>query len=115
MYLLSDVHPERATLASELSKCHILNSTQMMCKSPHVVKSNTGTSNRHSFNRYPIGFAMDGVKEVRNLGRQHQLTTVPDPQLAPFKGVKTLTLGQPLAIEGKHLELAATANEYNVS
>jgi hypothetical protein len=61
-----------------------------------------------------VGFAMDGVRSVRNLGRQFQLTTVPDPQLAPFKGVQTLALGQPLAIEGKQLELAAISSEYNV-
>jgi hypothetical protein len=58
---------------------------------------------------------MDGVKSVRNMGRKLQLTTVPDPQFAPFKGVKTLALGQPLVIEGKHLEMAASPGEYNVS
>lgn len=114
MFLLSDIHADRASLVSELGKCQVLNSTQMTCKSPRLVKSNVGTSSRHSFNRFSIGFSMDGVKSVRNLGRQFQLTTTPDPQFAAFKGVRTLALGQPLAIEGKQLELAATTNEYNV-
>lgn len=57
---------------------------------------------------------MDGVKSVRNMGRRFQLNVVPDPQFAPFKGVHTLALGQPLVIEGKHLQMAATASEYNV-
>uniref|UniRef100_A0A0N4YVG2 Plexin-B (inferred by orthology to a D. melanogaster protein) n=1 Tax=Nippostrongylus brasiliensis TaxID=27835 RepID=A0A0N4YVG2_NIPBR len=35
---------------------------------------------------FPVGFAMDNVTLVRNLGHRIQMRVVPDPEFAPFKG-----------------------------
>ncbi|KAI6187233.1 hypothetical protein M3Y98_00220500 [Aphelenchoides besseyi] len=119
LFLFSDVDSEFASLVSEAGNCDILNSTQMTCDSPRLIRSlvNAAGAGRHgaTFNRFPVGFTMDAVENVRNLGRRMQMTVVPDPQFKPFNGVRTLSLGQPLVIEGQKLELAATPLEFNVT
>ncbi|KAK6048297.1 hypothetical protein COOONC_14198, partial [Cooperia oncophora] len=41
---------------------------------------------------FPLGFAMDNVTLVRNLGHRIQMRIVPDPEFAPFKGTDLTTL-----------------------
>ncbi|CAD5219426.1 unnamed protein product [Bursaphelenchus okinawaensis] len=118
IYLTSSSYVNEATIVSDLAACQIQNATEMTCESPKLLQNLINSEDNHgrrAFNKYPIGFHMDGVKGVRSLGRQMSLMTVADPQFASFRGVKTLSLGQPLVIEGKHLTLAARPDEYTVT
>lgn len=100
-------------LISELGNCHILNSTQMKCQTPRLTLPPT-LRESSVYGRWSVGFYMDGVKSVRNLGHRVQLTTVPDPQFSAFKGVKSQPADQPLLIEGNYLSQAAVAEDYTV-
>ena len=114
MFLLSSVD-QPIEIVSELSDCQILNSTKMICTSPAVtLPTNHRNIDLSSYARWPVGFIMDDVQEVRNLGYQVQLTTVPDPQFTPFNGVKIQSSEQPLIIQGDFLAQAATLDEYTV-
>jgi plexin A len=62
-----------------------------------------------------VGFEMDGVESVRNLGSRIQLTTVPDPQISVFTGVRQQAVDQPLMLEGVYLSQAAELEEYMVT
>lgn len=57
---------------------------------------------------------MDDVKSVLNLGYRVQISSVPDPQFLPFKGVKIQANDQPLIITGNYLSQAASLEEYTV-
>uniref|UniRef100_A0A915D9Z4 IPT/TIG domain-containing protein n=1 Tax=Ditylenchus dipsaci TaxID=166011 RepID=A0A915D9Z4_9BILA len=112
LYLLSSTE-EPTELVSQLGLCQIHNSTQMQCQTPKLTLPPTLSSSTYS--RWPIGFYMDAVRSVRNLGNTIQLTTVPDPQFSAFKGVKLQSAEQPLVIEGNYLAQAATPEDYIVT
>lgn len=104
----------QSEIISSLSPCQIHNATFMQCESPKFTAP--PSLRQATFGRWPVGFSMDGVHNVRNLGSIGLfLTTVPDPQLSAFKGVKIQPADQPLVIEGRFLSQAATADEYVVS
>ncbi|CAD5226439.1 unnamed protein product [Bursaphelenchus xylophilus] len=118
IFLVSSSSAFETSIVSDLAACQIQNSTEMTCESPrlsyNLLNPEVGHA-RRAFNKFPVGFHMDGVEDVRNLGRLFSLMTVSDPQFASFKGVKTLSLGHPLVIEGKHLTMAAKPDEYTVT
>lgn len=101
-------------LISELANCRILNVTQMQCQTPRLTLPPTFRESS-IYGRWSVGFYMDGVQSVRNLGHRVQLTTVPDPQFSAFKGVKSQPADQPLLIEGNYLSQAAIAEDYTVN
>lgn len=101
-------------LASELGNCQIFNATQMQCQTPRLTFPPT-LRESSVYGRWSVGFYMDGVKTLRNLGPRVQLTTVPDPQFSAFKGVKLQPADQPLLIEGNYLSQAANVEDYTVS
>ena len=109
---------DRVQIVSEFGACRIENATFMRCFSPRVVGAPAFASSA-SFSRYTIGLVADGADAMRSANggdsRRIQLTIVPAPQFAPFKGVRTLTLGAPLVLVGRQLALAASPSEYNVT
>lgn len=97
---------------SELSDCHVYNSTLMRCISPRVfLPTNLFPS---TLIRLPVAFEMDGVESVRDFGGRIQLSVVSDPQFLLFKNVRIHKPEQLLLLEGNQLSLAATAEEYQV-
>uniref|UniRef100_A0AC34RI63 Sema domain-containing protein n=1 Tax=Panagrolaimus sp. JU765 TaxID=591449 RepID=A0AC34RI63_9BILA len=115
MFLLSSVD-QPIEIVSELSDCQITNATQMLCTSPAVIlPTNLRNIDLSSYARWPVGFIMDDVQEVRNLGYRVQMTTVPDPQFTSFSGIKVQSADQPLIIQGDFLAQAATLDEYTVT
>lgn len=97
---------------SELSDCHVHNSTLMRCISPRIfLPSNILSS---MLTRLPVAFAMDGVQSVRDFGGRIQLSVVSDPQFVLFKNVRIHKPEQLLLLKGNRLSLAATAEEYQV-
>ncbi|KAH7725496.1 PLX-2 protein [Aphelenchoides avenae] len=112
MYLLAGVDSP-TEVVSELGDCQIHNSSHMHCRSPRLLLS--ATHRKSTYARWPVGFVMDGVRAVQNLGYRVQLTTVPDPQFSPFKGVKMQSPDQPLIIRGNYLSQAATIEEYMIT
>ncbi|PIO73857.1 plexin cytoplasmic region, partial [Teladorsagia circumcincta] len=63
---------------------------------------------------FPLGFAMDNVTLVRNLGHRIQMRIVPDPEFAPFKGIRIHQGDQPLILDGSHLNEAAEPQDYKI-
>uniref|UniRef100_A0A7E4V2I7 Plexin-A4 n=1 Tax=Panagrellus redivivus TaxID=6233 RepID=A0A7E4V2I7_PANRE len=115
MFLLSSAE-QPIEIVSQFGDCQIVNSTRMLCTSPAVsLPTSHHNIDLSSYARWPIGFIMDEVKEVRNLGYRVQLTTVPDPQFTPFTGIKIQSPEQPLIIQGNFLAQAATIDEYSVT
>lgn len=125
-----DQFDHNSNTVSTLSSCQIINSTEMECESPRVLLQshlfvlknlfvlclNKSNFFRHSsFSRWTVGFIMDGVESVRNLGSHVQLTTVPDPQFSAFTGVRQQHVGQPLMLEGRFLSLAADIDDFVVT
>ncbi|KAK0399439.1 hypothetical protein QR680_003050 [Steinernema hermaphroditum] len=111
MYLLN-VPPIEGELLSDLSECQVENSTFMFCLSPRVRLP--PTHNLASYARWTVGFHMGDVQSVRNLGSHVQMTTVPDPQFSPFKGIHVQSPEHPLVIKGKYLSQAAGPHEYKI-
>ncbi|VDK62047.1 unnamed protein product, partial [Onchocerca ochengi] len=97
---------------SELSDCHVHNSTLMRCLSPRVFLSSSILLSTTT--RWPVAFVMDGVQSVRDFGGRIQLSIVSDPQFVPFKSVRIHKPEQLLLLEGNRLSLAATAEEYQI-
>ncbi|VDL84543.1 unnamed protein product, partial [Nippostrongylus brasiliensis] len=64
--------------------------------------------------KFPVGFAMDNVTLVRNLGHRIQMRVVPDPEFAPFKGIRIHQGDQPLILDGSHLNEAAEPQDYKI-
>uniref|UniRef100_A0A915MX25 Sema domain-containing protein n=1 Tax=Meloidogyne javanica TaxID=6303 RepID=A0A915MX25_MELJA len=112
--IVSNASPDEWELVSELGTCILINKTQMICSSPRLALP-TALLRHSQMARWNIGFAMDGVQNVRNLGDKIQLTTVPDPQFSPFIGVQQLQYDQPLQLSGQWLSQAADPDEYYVS
>lgn len=115
-------------LASDLGDCSAVNATFMWCDSPKML---AGVRKRRSpdqvdngapvdltlYPQWPIGFKMDAVESVANLGDQFQLTVVPDPSLKRFLDGRKLYRGngdEPLVLEGDRLTLAATVDDVRV-
>uniref|UniRef100_A0A914CJF6 Sema domain-containing protein n=1 Tax=Acrobeloides nanus TaxID=290746 RepID=A0A914CJF6_9BILA len=111
MFFLSSVD-EPTEIISEFGDCQIHNSTRMHCQSPRLLLSPNHRSSTYA--RWPVGFYMDEVKSVRNLGYRIQMSSVPDPQFLPFKGIKIQAHDQPLIITGNYLSQAASLDEYTV-
>nr|CAD2125875.1 unnamed protein product [Meloidogyne enterolobii] len=112
--IVSNASPDEWELVSELGTCILINKTQMICSSPRLALP-TALLRHSQMARWNIGFAMDGVQSVRNLGDKIQLTTVPDPQFSPFIGVQQLQYDQPLQLSGQWLSQAADPDEYYVT
>uniref|UniRef100_A0A915LS41 Sema domain-containing protein n=1 Tax=Meloidogyne javanica TaxID=6303 RepID=A0A915LS41_MELJA len=112
--IVSNASPDEWELVSELGTCILINKTQMICSSPRLALP-TALLRHSQMARWNIGFAMDGVQNVRNLGDKIQLTTVPDPQFSPFIGVQQLQYDQPLQLSGQWLSQAADPDEYYVT
>lgn len=113
IYLLF-TDPQTTEMVSHLGQCQIINATAMSCLSPKL-RLPSEQAERTSYGRWPVGFVMDGVEGVRNLGRRLQLATVPNPQFQPFTGVKLHQIDQPLVIHGTHLSQAADVEDYEVT
>ncbi|TMS39516.1 hypothetical protein L596_006026 [Steinernema carpocapsae] len=111
MYLLNAVEGP-GELVSDLSECQVKNSTMMLCLSPRVRLPPSHSSSTYA--RWPVGFHMDDVQSVRNLGYRVQMTTVPDPQFLPFKGIHVQSPEHPLVITGNYLSQAAGPSEYKI-
>uniref|UniRef100_A0A1I7Y844 Sema domain-containing protein n=1 Tax=Steinernema glaseri TaxID=37863 RepID=A0A1I7Y844_9BILA len=111
MYLLNAVEGP-AELVSDMSECQVENSTFMFCLSPRVRLPPTHSTSTYA--RWPVGFRMDDVQPVRNLGYRVQMTTVPDPQFLPFKGIHVHSPEHPLVITGNYLSQAAGPQEYRI-
>ena len=110
IFLLGSTNPS-AEIVSEAATCQIINATIMHCLSPGIIHSDR-TSLKYS--RYPVGFSMDAVGTLRNLGPRIQLAVHPDPQLTPFHGARIHQPNQPLILDGLHLNEAAEPNDYKV-
>ncbi|PIO68312.1 IPT/TIG domain protein [Teladorsagia circumcincta] len=98
-------------IVSKLSNCQIQNATFMFCLTPQLL---AGPHSRSSYSRFPLGFAMDNVTLVRNLGHRIQMRIVPDPEFAPFKGIRIHQGDQPLILDGSHLNEAAEPQDYKI-
>uniref|UniRef100_A0A914WT31 Sema domain-containing protein n=1 Tax=Plectus sambesii TaxID=2011161 RepID=A0A914WT31_9BILA len=119
-------------LASELGECTPENATVMWCRSPRIdqrararrgvhqaeaLLRGTEQADLSSYPRWPLGFQMDGVSSVANLGDLFQLTIVPDPEFFSFnKGAKVYRGDgeEPLVLDGQYLSLAAAPLDVQV-
>ncbi|KAK6013937.1 IPT/TIG domain protein, partial [Ostertagia ostertagi] len=131
MFFVSSTSPP-FEIVSKLSNCQIQNATFMFCLTPQLL---AGPHSRSSYSkllvnkksdspsRFPLGFAMDNVTLVRNLGHRIQMRIVPDPQFAPFKamyytafasGIRIHQGDQPLILDGSHLNEAAEPQDYKI-
>ncbi|CAB3404173.1 unnamed protein product [Caenorhabditis bovis] len=110
MLLISSANPP-FEIISDFSPCHIYNSTLMSCLTPKVIE----TSNRRfEYSRLPVGFVMDNVTSVLNLGRRIMMSVYPNPQLIPFNGIRLHQGEQPLILDGHNLNLAAEPSDYKI-
>ncbi|KAJ1346552.1 hypothetical protein KIN20_001369 [Parelaphostrongylus tenuis] len=98
-------------IVSKLASCQIQNATFMFCFTPELLPD---PPFRSSYARFPLGFAMDNVTSVRNLGHRIQMRVVPDPEFAPFKGIRIHQGDQPLILDGSHLNEAAEPQDYQI-
>ncbi|KAK6747668.1 hypothetical protein RB195_000705 [Necator americanus] len=98
-------------VVSTFSSCQIQNATFMFCLTPQLLP---GPHSRTAYARFPVGFAMENVTSVRNLGHRIQMRVVPDPEFAPFKGVRIHQGDQPLILDGTHLNEAAEPQDYKI-
>ncbi|VDM40546.1 unnamed protein product [Toxocara canis] len=111
MYIASVSHSMQESI-STLGDCEVRNGSRMVCLSP---RSNLPPNfSPSTYSRWPVGFLMDNVQSVRNLGARIQITVVPDPQFVPLKGVHVHRPDQLFLIEGNHLSHAATADDYQI-
>ncbi|VDO62153.1 unnamed protein product [Heligmosomoides polygyrus] len=131
MFFVSSTSPP-FEIVSKMSNCQIQNATFMFCLTPEVLP---GPHARSSYSRlvplllgfgreqagfyrraerFPLGFAMDNVTLVRNLGHRIQMRVVPDPEFAPFKGIRIHQGDQPLILDGSHLNEAAEPQDYKI-
>ncbi|XGW30401.1 hypothetical protein V3C99_009406, partial [Haemonchus contortus] len=110
MFFVSSTSPP-FEIVSKLSSCQIQNATFMFCLTPQLL---SGPHARSSYSRFPLGFAMDNVTLVRNLGHRIQMRIVPDPEFAPFKGIRIHQGDQPLILDGSHLNEAAEPQDYKI-
>ncbi|EPB68965.1 plexin cytoplasmic region [Ancylostoma ceylanicum] len=110
MFFVSSTAPP-FEVVSRLSSCQIQNSTFMFCLTPELLP---GPYSRTAYARFPVGFAMENVTSVRNLGHRVQMRVVPDPEFAPFKGIRIHQGDQPLILDGRHLNEAAEPQDYKI-
>ncbi|CAI5443143.1 unnamed protein product [Caenorhabditis angaria] len=110
IYLLNSFNPPFA-IASELRQCQVLNSTLMNCAAPRVYENSNW---RADYSRLPVGFLMDNVTSVQNLGRRLQMSVKPNPQLSPFRGIRYHQGEQPLILDGVNLNLAAEPADFKI-
>ncbi|PIC43276.1 hypothetical protein B9Z55_004069 [Caenorhabditis nigoni] len=110
MFLISSPTPP-FEIISDLAPCHIINSTLMTCMTPKILETIT---RRVEYTRQPVGFLMDNVTAVANLGRRIQMSVYPNPSLSPFKGIRYHQGEQSLILEGHNLNLAAEPNDFKI-
>lgn len=110
MFLISSASPP-FEIISDLAPCHIVNSTLMTCMTPKILEN---IHRRFEYTRQPIGFLMDNVTAVANLGTRIQMYVYPNPQLSPFKGIRYHQGEQALILEGHNLNLAAEPNDFKI-
>uniref|UniRef100_A0A0N5A3Z0 Sema domain-containing protein n=1 Tax=Parastrongyloides trichosuri TaxID=131310 RepID=A0A0N5A3Z0_PARTI len=109
IYLLNSNDATVAEIVSGLGVCKISNSTLMYCQSPKLMHHSIVRS------KYPIGFFMDNVRKVRNLGSQLQMTITPDPTFDFFNEIKMQPTDQTvLILTGNHLSMSTTVDDYQV-
>lgn len=107
-------------LASMFGNCKAKNSSYMSCESPTLLPLHTSTRRRkrslQDYAQWPIGFLMDGVLTVRNLGADMSMTIVPDPQVSRFDNDKFLYGADdtPLILHGTNLDMAYAISEVRV-
>ncbi|KHJ88114.1 IPT/TIG domain protein [Oesophagostomum dentatum] len=110
MYFVSSTSPP-FEVVSKASSCQIQNATFMFCLTPELLP---GLHSRTAYARFPVGFAMENVTSVQNLGHRIQMRVVPDPEFAPFKGIRIHQGDQPLILDGSHLNEAAEPQDYKI-
>ncbi|CAI2335659.1 unnamed protein product [Caenorhabditis sp. 36 PRJEB53466] len=110
MFLISSPTPP-FDIISDLAPCHIINSTLMTCLTPKILETIT---RRVEYTRSPVGFLMDNVTAVANLGRRIQMSVYPNPMLSPFKGIRYHQGEHSLILEGHNLNLAAEPNDFKI-
>ncbi|KAF1764913.1 hypothetical protein GCK72_004864 [Caenorhabditis remanei] len=110
MFLISSPTPPFDVI-SDLAPCHIINSTLMTCMTPKILETIT---RRVEYTRQPVGFLMDNVTAVANLGRRIQMGVYPNPSLSAFKGIRYHQGEQSLILEGHNLNLAAEPNDFKI-
>uniref|UniRef100_A0A0K0DAG3 Sema domain-containing protein n=1 Tax=Angiostrongylus cantonensis TaxID=6313 RepID=A0A0K0DAG3_ANGCA len=110
MFFVSSTTPP-FEIVSKLSPCQIQNATLMFCFTPELLPE---PPFRPSYTRFPLGFAMENVTSVRNLGHRIQMRVVPDPEFVPFKGIRIHQGDQPLILDGSHLNEAAEPQDYKI-
>uniref|UniRef100_A0A0N5B395 Sema domain-containing protein n=1 Tax=Strongyloides papillosus TaxID=174720 RepID=A0A0N5B395_STREA len=109
MYLLNSNDATVAEIVSGLGVCKISNSTLMYCKSPKLMHHSTVRS------KFSVGFFMDDVDSVRNLGNQIQMTITPDPIFDFFTELKMHPTDQTvLILTGNHLSVSTSSDDYQV-
>uniref|UniRef100_A0AAF5DK30 Sema domain-containing protein n=2 Tax=Strongyloides stercoralis TaxID=6248 RepID=A0AAF5DK30_STRER len=109
MYLLNSNDAMIGKIISGLGICKISNSTLMHCQSPKLMDHSNVQS------KYFVGFFMDNVMSVRNLGNQIQMTITPDPTFDFFSEIKMQPIDQTvLLLTGNHLSISTTLEDYKV-
>ncbi|VDO98083.1 unnamed protein product [Soboliphyme baturini] len=135
MYFIDEI----GQIQSETAICKVVNGSFMICPSPRLIpivdrvrRSDfklldyiepnelvTGEFqlplDSGDFRRFGIGFIMDGVKSVKNLGQSLAITVVPDPVYHGFDGQQKIYREGPLIIAGKYLNLASSSKEVIVT
>ncbi|XP_065351810.1 plexin-B isoform X4 [Cloeon dipterum] len=125
MVVYSDNEPINKTI------CNVLNDALMECPSPPInlefLTASRQKRSRHQRSlskfrevSYQIGFVMDNVEKVRDMGKyfEHissQLTYVEDPKIFQFPNYKKSYKGDTLVIEGENLNLASEEYDVNVT
>uniref|UniRef100_A0A1I7TGI6 Sema domain-containing protein n=1 Tax=Caenorhabditis tropicalis TaxID=1561998 RepID=A0A1I7TGI6_9PELO len=110
IFLISSPTPP-FDIISDLAQCHIINSTLMTCMTPKILETIT---RRVEYTKQPVGFLMDNVTAVANLGRRIQMAVFPNPSLSPFKGIRYHQGEQSLILAGHNLNLAAEPNDFKI-
>uniref|UniRef100_A0A8R1HQ86 Sema domain-containing protein n=1 Tax=Caenorhabditis japonica TaxID=281687 RepID=A0A8R1HQ86_CAEJA len=98
-------------IISDMAPCHIVNSTMMTCMTPKILETVT---RRVEYTRQSVGFMMDNVTSVANLGKRIQMSLFPNPILSPFKGIRYHQGEQSLILEGHNLNLAAEPGDFKI-
>uniref|UniRef100_A0A915K3C8 Uncharacterized protein n=1 Tax=Romanomermis culicivorax TaxID=13658 RepID=A0A915K3C8_ROMCU len=122
MYLLD----EQGRTASESSICQVVNSTLMLCPSPSLIprivenpkvkrQIEIDHSQLQKYKNYGVGFKMDDVTGINDLGSIFRFTITPDPVVDHFKGDKISRPSDPLVLEGRHLRIGSSPDDYAIT
>lgn len=127
-------------IESDLTVCVALNETAMICPSPAIKDTNLAPRSKRiiepelapckfapsggrkiqqepaaaDFERLGVGFRMDAVESLENLGDRFRISVVPDPILCEFPNGRRTYQESGLVITGQRLKLAALEADVEV-